>query len=205
MDKILNTYFNDDLKSGYITLDQARQYIKDFLLSLSLYSSFKSDNLIGDIGQIIILGGLDSKENYFSNTLTEIILEEHSSIKKPDPKLLLRCSTKMPDSVLSLAVDCLGSATGSPLFSNDDVVIPALISSGIEEEDAYNYCTSACWEPFIVGKSFDQNNISTFDYFEALEQTVTKENPSFDDLVDSYIETNNKLFITHLEQLDTYR
>lgn len=125
-------------------MDEAKQFVREFMLALSTYSSFKSDNLIGDIGQIILIGGLDEKGKYFNNPLTEIILQEHSKLKKPDPKLLLRCSSKMPDKLLDLALNCLTSATGSPLFSNDDVVIPALISSGIDKIDAYNYCTSAC-------------------------------------------------------------
>lgn len=73
-----------------------------------------------------------------------MFLEEQSKLKKPDPKILLRVSSLMPRELLETAIKCLLANTGSPLFSNDDVVVPSLIDGGIEKNDAYNYCTSAC-------------------------------------------------------------
>ena len=47
---------------------------------------------------------------------------------------------------------------GSPLILNEDKVIPLMERFGYAPEDCYNLGTSACWEPLILGKSFDQNN-----------------------------------------------
>lgn len=49
-------------------------------------------------------------------------------LRLPDPKVLLRCSTKMPGDLLELALDCMSTGIGAPFLSNDDVVIPALLS-----------------------------------------------------------------------------
>lgn len=113
-------------------------------------------------------------------------------LNKPDPKTLLRVSKEMPDKLLKVAIQCLQAKTGSPLFSNDDVVIPCLKNFGIDE--ATEYCVSACWEPYIVGKSLDQNNIAVFDYFPALDEVLRGNYNNWNDLVKAYEEkTKNDL------------
>lgn len=206
LDKILDDLYLNDIDLGVITEEKAHNLINDFLNQLSKYADYKSDALQGDIGQIIILGGLNTDESYFSNKLTEIFLIEQANLKKPDPKTFLRVSYNMPESLLKLAIKCLNAQTGSPLFSNDDVVIPQLCQFGITKDDAYSYCTSACWEPFIVGKSFDQNNISVYDYFVALDEILNEGKfTSFTDLVEKYIERNNIKFEEFLTNLNDIR
>lgn len=204
LDMILYDLYISDINNKYMTEYDASEMIGDFLSQLSMYSEYKSDALMGDIGQIIILGGLNSDGSYFCNKLTFMFLKEQAALKKPDPKTLLRVSEKMPQQLLETAIECLLAKTGSPLFSNDDVVIPALIDFGIPVEDAYNYCTSACWEPFIVGKSLDQNNIAVFDFFSALDETLNNQCDfsSFDDLLSSYLKCNKKNFSLLLESID---
>ena len=65
----------------------------------------------------------------------------------------------MPQNLLVLALECNATGIGSPLLSNDDIVIPALEKFGYVHEDACNYVTSACWEPLAYGKSLEKNNI----------------------------------------------
>lgn len=195
LDKILDDLYKSDISSKYITKDESNDLIFDFLNQLSKYPGYKSDALEGDIGQIIILGGLDPDGTYFSNELTEIFLNQQAKLGKPDPKTLIRVSKKMPDKLIEIVVKALLSKTGSPLFSNDDVVIKALKDFGMPDEDAYSYCVSACWEPYIVGKSLDQNNISVFDFFNALDETLGQVDiKSFDELKNKYILLNEKKF-----------
>lgn len=206
LDRILGDLYASDLVSGYLDCETAEVMVLDFLNQLSRYADYKSDALQGDIGQIIVLGGLEPNGSYFHNELTEIFLKEQAKLKKPDPKTLLRVSDKMPRDLLRGAVECLASATGSPLFSNDDVIIPALLDFGMPVEDAYSYCTSACWEPFIVGKSLDQNNIAVFDYFTTLDE-ILKSDPfsDYDSLVDAYLHRNEERFTQFLKSLDTLK
>jgi len=204
LDYILADLYDADVKDGLLTYESASAYIADFLSNLSKYPEYKSDALEGDIGQIIILGGNQPNGKYFCNDLTEIFLKEQANLKKPDPKTFLRVGKIMPDSLLKLAVLCLTAKTGSPLFSNDEVVIPALKGFGMPNEDAYSYCVSACWEPYIVGKSLDQNNIMVFDYFKALDAVLNNgvEYRSIEELVESYIKENGKCFKEFLQSVD---
>lgn len=189
LDKTLDKYYKADIDSGYIKKDEAKDLVFDFLNQLTRYYNFKSDTLVGDIGQIIIIGGKLDEEMYFYNDLTFIFLEQQAKLNKPDPKILLRASKLMPDKLLKAAIECLKHSTGSPLFSNDDVVIDALIDSGIDNADAYNYCTSACWEPFIVGKSSDQNNIASYDFFKFFNEVCQGNYKSFEEFLNTYLKS----------------
>ena len=203
LDKMLADLYQKDIDTDILTEEKACELVYDFLNQLSKYASYKSDALEGDIGQIIILGGNQPNGKYFCNGLTEIFLKEQANLKKPDPKTFLRVGKNMPDSLLKLAVSCLTAKTGSPLFSNDEVVIPVLKGFGMPNEDA-SYCVSACWEPYIVGKSLDQNNIMVFDYFKALDAVLNNgvEYRSIEELVESYIKENGKCFKEFLQSVD---
>ena len=205
LDKMLDDLYEKDLADGVINESKAHEVIYDFLNQLSKNPEFKSDALLGDIGQIIILGGLEPDGNYFANGLTTLFLQEQANLAKPDPKTFLRVSAKMPEDLLRTAVECLKAKTGSPLFSNDDVVIPSLLSFGVDTEDAYEYCVSACWEPLVVGKSLAQNNIAVFDFFDALDEVLNEGADDYEDLVNKYIERNQVKFKEFLSGIDAIK
>ena len=166
LDWILYDLYKKDIDDGYITNEDARSYIIDFFNVLHDKCWFKSTMLLGDTGQIIILGGLKEDGIYNCNKLTYLFIDVSKELKLPDPKVLLRVSKNMPDDLLKLAMECIATGIGAPFLSNDEVVIPSLIQFGYDREDAYNYVTSACWEPLIIGKSCDQNNIRTINLCE---------------------------------------
>lgn len=196
LDKILSDFYEND----GLNKEDAKVLILDFFNQLSKYKEYKSDALMGDIGQIVILGGIEPDGSYFCNDLTYVFLEAQAALNKPDPKTILRVNKDMPDELLRIAIQCLQAKTGSPLFSNDDVVIPCLKDFGIDE--ATEYCVSACWEPFIVGKSLDQNNIAVFDYFPALDEVLCENYISWNELVEAYQEKNKERFKAFLEGVD---
>ena len=206
LDLILGDLYEKDVKDGILDRKITESLLDEFIKELSKYKDYKSDALEGDIGQIIILGGLNPEGTYFSNELTRLFLEAQARSCKPDPKTILRVSKKTPRELIGVAVRCLEARTGSPLFSNDDVVIPSLLNFGIPECDAYNYCTSACWEPFIVGKSFDQNNMAVFDYFKAFDEVLNSEQgqkcSDIEKLISLYIEKNQENFRKFLTEVD---
>ncbi|MBO6205655.1 MAG: hypothetical protein J6N53_16910 [Lachnospiraceae bacterium] len=190
IDKILGNLYKKDIEAGYLTREQAYKYIKDFLDCLHRHYEFKSAALLGDIGQIIVLGGVEEDGEYFCNELTHLFMRAHKELAYPDPKILLRVSENMPQELLMQAVECLMGRSGSPILSNDDVIIDKLIRFGIEKTDAYEYCVSACWEPYVVGKSLDQNNMDCFDFGTVLDHYLKDTDwqvvNSFESLVKGY-------------------
>ncbi len=206
LDMILGDLYDADVREGKLSRAEAFDMVCDFLRSLHKWYEHKSAALIGDVGQIIILGGTDKAGEYVSNDLTELFLRAQAEVKQPDPKTLLRVSANIPDKLLKLAVECLKAQTGSPLFANDDVIIPYLERFGFPAGEAAAYCVSACWEPFIIGKSLDQNNVSVFDFFMPLDQclreTAAGQVDSYDALVAMYEGSLRKAWQDFLKELD---
>lgn len=164
LDKILYPLYKKDIAQGVLTREKAKALLAEFFSVLHHYYWFKSSELLGDTGQIIILGGLNQDGQYECNDLTRMFIEISMEMKLPDPKVFLRCASNMPDDLLSIGLDCIATGIGAPFLSNDEAVVPRLIEFGYAKEDAYNYVTSACWEPLIAGKSCDQNNIEVFNF-----------------------------------------
>lgn len=207
MDWFLEPYYQKDLESGKITESDVDRMLDDFFQKLSQYSYYKADALVGDIGQIIVLGGLKADGTYHYNKLTERILCAQARAHVPDPKTILRVSEKMPRGLMEVAVKCLESATGSPMFANDDVILPLLMDFGYAKEDVFHYCVSACWEPFIVGKSFEQNNMATFDFSIAFDRLMDNlgEINSYSGLVQKYIDLNRQVFLEFLRSINKWK
>lgn len=92
LDLILdNLYKNDNL-----TKNEVLELIKDFLYKIHSYYYDKSGMLIGDTGQIIVLGGLNEDNTYFFNDLTYLFMDTLKEIQLPDPKIILRYSSNIP-------------------------------------------------------------------------------------------------------------
>ena len=171
--------------------ENTENLIKEFLKTLHRFYNFNSNDLLGDTGQIIILGGANEDGSYFHNCHTELILSSIAELRLPDPKALLRCSASMPSELLALAAECISSGTGSPLISNDDAVIRCLIDLGYATRFAHNYGVSACWEPLSIGNSLEQNNMDCIEYAAVMNEIILT--PDFlkcsekQDLYDLYI------------------
>ena len=196
LDKILEDYYFDDLNSGFITQEEIYELIKSFLKTLHSYYWYKSAALMGDTGQVIILGGKyddEYGEYYFYNDLTYMFIQAIKELQLPDPKVLLRVSNETPHDLIELSLETINTGIGSPLFSNDEVVIDKMIEFGYDKEDANNYVVSACWEPSAVGKGFEQNNINFISFLKPLNEVFDGETEqfldnilSFDELFNSY-------------------
>ena len=196
LDKILEDYYFDDLNTGFITQEEIYELIKSFLKTLHTYYWYKSAALMGDTGQVIILGGKyddEYGEYYFYNDLTYMFIQAIKELQLPDPKVLLRVSDETPRDLIELSLETINTGIGSPLFSNDEIVIDKMIEFGYDKEDANNYVVSACWEPSAVGKGFEQNNINFISFLKPLNEIFDGETEqfldnilSFDELFNSY-------------------
>lgn len=185
----LDYILNDIYEKDNISKEEALELIKQFLISAHSYYEYKSNSIIGDTGQIIVLGGL-SLDGYFVNDLTYLFLKAVKELNQPDPKLILRYTKDIPRDLLKLAIETMGTGVGSPLLSNDEIVIPNLINFGYKKEDAENYVVSACWEPAPVGKGLELNNVDSLVFIEPLNELLDKEDLSkytnFDEFLNDY-------------------
>lgn len=178
LDKILLPYYMNDLVKHKLDKNGAKLLIKEFCLLLNRDIEAKSGFLKGDTGQYILLGGTDGNGDEIQNELTEIFLDVISDIHKPDPKLILRANNNTSTTIWQKSIDCISTGCGSPLIMNEAVVMKSMIDFGYRKEDVVDLGTSACWEPLIIGKSFDQNNpLDSVVAVRALNDILYNEHP----------------------------
>ena len=207
LDKILDKIYEKQKAKCEIDREKAKQQIKAFIEILHNKYWLKSNVLMGDTGQIIILGGKEENGDYFCNDLTYIFIEVIKELQIPDPKVLLRVSEKTPRDLIELSLECIKTGVGCPLLSNDEIVIKNLIKAGYGK-DSYNYVTSACWEPLIAGKSVAQNNIDSLVWIEPLNTMLEQEDlekiESYEQLLEKYkkyLQKYIKDFIKEINQI----
>lgn len=189
LDLILCPHYDSDINAGILTRDKAKELIKNFCLTLGCQTNAKSCSLIGDTGQYILLGGIDKSRKNVANPLTEIFLEIFAENHFPDPKLILRANSDTPDIIWTKAIKSIATGNGSPLIMNETAVMDGMVQFGYSPDDVWNVGTSACWEPLIIGKSFDQNNsLPSINLVEPLSEIIISDDcpDNFDELFAKY-------------------
>ena len=156
MDQYLYPLYKNDLREGRLTYEQAKVLLEEFFISLNKDTDLYRGIQQGDNGQSIMLGGCKPENGESAiNELTYLILEVSKDLKLIDPKINLRIDSNTPDDLLELGCELTKCGLGFPQYSNDEVVIPALVNKGYALEDARNYTVAACWEFIIPGKGIE--------------------------------------------------
>ncbi|WP_207636539.1 pyruvate formate lyase family protein [Desulfitobacterium hafniense] len=195
-DALLGGFYEKGLQNRTLTLEDAFSLLCSALRILHIDYKFKSNLVLGDTGQIIVVGASNQNGDYVGTGLTDLIISAVKELAQPDPKVLLRVNKKMPDDLWETALDCMASGCGSPLLSNDDVIIPHLVSFGVTPEDACSYITSACWEPLIAGKDSSLNNVTSLNFMKGLNNVFQRDNLQ---KINSYeeLKARYRLFLAH--------
>lgn len=186
-DKYMYPYLKADLESGRISKDEAYELLCDFFLSCNKDSDLYVGVQQGDNGQSMVLGGLDKDGNEVFNLLSEMCLEASGRLLMIDPKINLRVSKKTSLEVFEKASRLTKAGLGFPQYSNDDVVIDALVKKGYDREDACDYVVAACWEFIIPGKGADVANIGALSFPKVVDNVLHngfEESNSFDELME---------------------
>jgi formate C-acetyltransferase len=143
---VLVDFYLPDLHKGAITREQARELIAHLMLAMNI--PYPRGHILP-----LMLGGMGADNQDASNELTEVCLEVCEDLGLLHPSLALRYHRKIPRPLLKQAVRMWAKGNGYPALFNDDVVVPALINSGVKPADAYEYIHSVCTEITAVGKT----------------------------------------------------
>ena len=171
-DQYLWPYLCCDLQSGCLTVETAEELLAEFFISLNKDSDLYPGVQQGDNGQSLTLGGVTPKGDSAVNELTHMVLRVSRDLAMIDPKINLRISAQTDLDLLSLATELTRIGLGFPQYSNDDVVIPALVSHGYALEDARDYVVAACWEFIIPGRGMEVVNIGAVSFPAAVDQAI---------------------------------
>lgn len=131
MDQYLYPFYLRDLQRKTLTKEQARDLFAEFFISFNRDSDTYFGVQQGDNGQTVMLGGCDGEGNPAVNELTYLMMEVSKDLKLIDPKINLRIDRNTPDDLLKTACMLTECGLGFPQYSNDEVVIPALVKTAI--------------------------------------------------------------------------
>ncbi len=142
IDQILYQYYKKDIEEGMITKEEAFELL--CCLWIKLYRDY-------DVQQAMV-GGVDKDGKDASNELSYMALDVTDALDFVRC-LSVRLHKKSPPALIKRALEVVGKGNGIPFFFNDDVMIPALVSNGIELQDARDYAAIGCVEITIPGKA----------------------------------------------------
>ncbi|HUI90331.1 MAG TPA: pyruvate formate lyase family protein [Anaerolineales bacterium] len=171
-DQYMWPYLQADLATGRLTITQAEDLLAEFFISLNKDSDLYPGVQQGDNGQTLTLGGVTAGGDPAVNELTYMVLRVARELAMIDPKINLRLSAQTDLELLCLATELTRIGLGFPQYSNDDVVIPALVEHGYQLEDARDYVVAACWEFIIPGRGMEVVNIGAVSFPAAVDQAV---------------------------------
>ena len=176
MDRYLWSYYKRDIDSSRITRSEAAELLAEFFISLNRDSDLYPGVQQGDNGQSVMLGGCDPVTGESAvNDLTYLILDVSREVRLIDPKINLRIDRNTPLELLERGSRLTACGLGFPQYSNDDVVIPALVKKGYALEDARDYSVAACWEFVIPGKGADYVNAGAVSFPHAVDWALRRE------------------------------
>lgn len=159
-DQYMMPYLQKDLDEGRLDREAALELVEEFFLSLNRDNDLYPGVQQGDNGQSLMLAGRTKEGHYGFNLLSELCLLASKELKIIDPKINIRVDRNTPEEVFTLCSELTKAGLGFPQYSNDDIVIPALIRWGYDPEDAVDYTVAACWEFIIPAVACDVPNIS---------------------------------------------
>ncbi|MBD3182145.1 hypothetical protein GF312_07630 [Candidatus Poribacteria bacterium] len=141
-DQYMYPYYQRDLDSGKINMDEAQKWMDH------LWKRFNDTRSWNVCISGIRLDGTDG-----TNDLTFMAMEATRRIQKVAPNLSLRLHKNSPPEVWEKALEVIETGVGMPALYNDETLIPAMMRYGITQEDARDYAMNGCSQVDIQGKS----------------------------------------------------
>ncbi|NLN46452.1 MAG: glycyl radical protein, partial [Clostridiaceae bacterium] len=148
-DQYIYPYFRKDLEEGVISEAHAWE------LLLNLWVKFMENVHTGvkdTVFQNLTLGGQDKYGNDQSNALSRMCLEATAALRFNQPALSVRWHPGIDKDFWDQVHQTIATGLGLPALFNDNVIIPALASHGVDPEDAVGYGLVGCVEASIPGK-----------------------------------------------------
>jgi len=159
LDQFLYPYYEKDTKEGILSKEEALELIGCFFIKVGEIKKLRPWSETQHLGgrptfQAITIGGQDSSGRDVTNELSYLILEITASLKIPEPVVIIRVHSGIPDDFLLKGIEALiKHGGGLPSFFSDEAIIPALLNVKIPLDEARNYAMVACSEPVIPGKT----------------------------------------------------
>ena len=120
LDRYLTPFYENDIKSGAITKDKAKEYLQELFLMIQAKSPLSGNFTRGGESHFCIGGYLPNGEDGF-NEVSELIVESLLELPIYCPEITLRWTKKTTREVLKFVMDCERKDKFKRFaFTNDD-------------------------------------------------------------------------------------
>lgn len=197
VDQYLLPYYENDIRSGVLTREEAQELIDCFrLIAVSYMTPETSIN--------VLVGGRDPKGNLVENELTEMFLTSIDHVKTMH-KVEFAISKETSDELLRYAIELNAKGYTIPSLLNDDVISEGMRAAGFSEEESHNWANTGCGEITPIGKSgifvvSPYHNMPKM-LLEAMQIDVT----SLDELFDEFAKILRREIVQGLRQQNRYQ
>lgn len=193
IDVLLGDYLKNDLKSGVLTIDEAREILAHFFIK---GCEWIGGEAIGDgdaqYYQNIILSGIDENGNDVTNEVTELVLEIIEETGISDFPVSVRINKNTDDKFINRVAEVIRYGGGIVAVYNEDVVLESFEQMGLSKAEARRFTNDGCWEVQIPGEThfayipFDALKLLQDKTLHGYDGSVKFD--SFEDLLKSYQE-----------------
>ncbi|HEY9159482.1 MAG TPA: pyruvate formate lyase family protein [Desulfomonilia bacterium] len=177
LDSHFASFYEEDLKKGAITKEQATELMEELLIKLACnlillpYGGKATGNELGSDNCTPTIGGLNPDGTDGTTEMTYVVLNAAANVKSMGNSFSIRVSEKSPPEYWQRIIDMYRNTSGPALF-NDEVVIEALTQTGMRIEDARDYAIVGCVEPTGDGNTFGCTSGNDISLVAALEMAL---------------------------------
>jgi pyruvate-formate lyase len=176
-DQIYYDFYRNDIDSGRLSRDEAKELIKFF------WMKFRAKTQGKEFGKNFLFGPI-------ANELSFLSFEVYREMNVGDPKLSLRLSKDTSPEFLETVIKCIQDGMTSVVILNDEKWIDTLIRYGKTPEDAQNYVPIGCYEPAVMGEELNCPNAVNFNLAKGIELVMRdiRDNASFEEIYQAYFQ-----------------
>ncbi len=169
IDWLLGDFLENDLASGMLTLDQAREILAHFFIKGCEWIRGEECGS-GDAQhyQNIVLGGIDENGKEVTNRVTYLVLDILEELGISDFPTTVRINKNTDKDLLTRVSEVIRLGGGVVAVYNEDLIIESLTDYGYELKEARKFANDGCWEIQIPGKTFFQ--YTPFDALRILQR-----------------------------------
>jgi len=195
IDVILGEYLAADLKSGAVTIDEARELIAHFWIKGCEWIRLNLDHRgTGDSQhyQNIVLAGCDENGDEIANEVTRLVLEVVEEFPIPDFPIAVRLNENSPEWLTRLMAEVIRHGGGVVAAYNENLILDSLVEFGYDLTEARQFANDGCWEIQIPGRTLF--SYSPMDIYALYQNNILgmngddKSYGSFDDMYATFRE-----------------
>lgn len=199
IDKMLGSFLEADLRSGTLTLDEARELLAHFFIRgcewITLQSTISGD---GQHYQNLVLSGVDDAGEPLVNEVTRLVLDIVEEFPIGDFPIAVRLLPDAPTWLPRKIAAVVRHGGGVVAVYNENLVRGSLEAFGYTAQQARRYANDGCWEVQIPGEThFGYVPMDAYGILEHQVLGLQQPNPTI-------YATFEELKTAYFHALDTY-